>query len=150
MAASPEVVPSEGVVLAYCATQGGTYTQIAQILSVTPPGGAVTAVKKTHLGDTAQKFRAGKIPNPGELAFEVEYDPSEASHTFLTGLLVSGAQDTPYWWKITYPDSKATHALANFQAILTAFTPGAMTEEENLTAQVSLQVTGPVTRTAGS
>lgn len=140
------VIPALGTTLAVDkAGDGLEYTPITQIVSVEGASNEVGSIETTHLGSTRKTYRPG-LPDGGEVSFEVEYDPADTEHKFLRGLA-----DEPeiLSWQISYPTlPKAT--LDTFDGFLTAFTPGAGGAEENLTASVTIKVTGPVVTTTAA
>jgi hypothetical protein len=147
------VLAGEGTTIGYGATSGGTFTVVAQVLSIKPPGGEVTAVPTTTLTSAVKTARAGLIPDIPEVTFKIQYDPNDATHQALAGLLVSGAQATPKWWEVTYvSDPFTTSAKDVFQAILTKFEPSELEGEgeTNLEADITLKPISVVTRTPGS
>ncbi|OJW11214.1 MAG: hypothetical protein BGO49_11145 [Planctomycetales bacterium 71-10] len=121
-----------------------TYTEISLVLNIDGPSREVGSVETTHLRSPRKTYRPG-LPDGGEMSFEIEYDPADAEHIFLAGLA-----DEPevLSWRITYPLTPAKHH--TFQGFLTAFEPSAGGPEENLTASVTVKVTGAVVETTAS
>lgn len=146
----PLVVPAEGTTIGYSATLVGTYVLVGNVLNIKPPGAEVPGVEKTNLASAAKEYRAGEIPDNGEVTFRIQHDPSDTGHTALKALLVQGAQRSPKFWKISYNDTMATHASDSFQAILTKYEPDTIENEKNLESDITLLITGLVTRTIGT
>ena len=146
MPGTTNVIAGEGTILSYSSDGGTTYTDIAQLLSITPPGISRGSVKKTSLGDSAQRFRGGKIPDYGEATFSIEYDT--AVHSALVALVESSAALD---WKISFNgDEYTTHGLATFTAFISDFKPSELADETNSEADLTLKVDGAVVWTAGS
>lgn len=125
-------------------------TEIAQILSIKPPGGEVKKVPTTVLGATAQTSRPGKIPDAGEVTFRVQYDPSLTGHVTLADRVKTPLVE---WWMIEYVgDGLVTHAKDRFQGYVTKFEPNESESEDenNLEADLTIQITGSVNRVVGS
>lgn len=135
------VIPALGTKIAVDKTGGETptYTEISQVLSIEGASNEVGSVETTHLGSTRKTYRPS-LPDGGETSFEIEYDPADAEHVFLRGLADAPAVRS---WRIIYPTApKATYH--TFSGFLTAFNPSAGGPEENLTASITIKVTGPI------
>jgi len=141
------VIPALGTTIAVDQIGGETptHTPISQVLSIEGAGNEVGSIETTHLKSTRKTYRPG-LPDGGEVSLEIEYDPADADHKFLRGL----ADDPEILsWQISYPtEPKAT--LDTFDGFLTAFTPSAGGPEENLTASITIKVTGPVVTTTAT
>lgn len=124
-------------------------TEIAQILSIKPPGGEVKKVPTTVLGLAAQTSRPGKIPDAGEVSLRIQYDPSLAGHITLADRVKTPQVE---WWLVEYfGDGLTTHAKDHFQGYVTKFEPNEAEaeDENNLEADLTIQITGSVNRVAG-
>lgn len=142
-----EVIPALGTTIAVDKLGGETptYSVISQVLSIEGASNEVGSIETTHLQSARKTYRPG-LPDGGEVSFEVEYDPSDPDHKFLRGLA-----DEPeiLSWQVSYPtEPKAT--LDTFDGFLTGFTPSAGGAEENLTASITIKVTGPVVTTTAT
>jgi hypothetical protein len=138
------VWPALGTALAVDKTGGSSsYTTVGQILSLDLEP-EVGQAETTHLGSTSKTYRP-TLPDGGEVSLEVELDLTDTGAGGTHGFLKTISQ-TPaiYYWKITYPTTPVTTDV--FQAFLTKG-PGrsAGGPEENLTAAITLKVTGPIT-----
>jgi len=125
-------------------------TEIAQILSIKPPGGEVKKVPTTVLGATAQTPRPGKIPDSGEVTLRIQYDPSLAGHITLADRVKTPVVE---WWMVRYDgDGLTTPARDRFQGYVLNFSPNESEaeDENNLEADLTIQITGSVNRVAGS
>jgi hypothetical protein len=141
------VLPGEGAFIASASASSGTFTSFAQVLSITPPGGIVASVETTTLSDTAKTFRPGVIPDSGECAMRIQYDPNLAGHQSLTTLITT---PVTRWFRVSYASGHATPSRDTFQAFLTEFSPDALEDETNQEADVTMKITGSVSRTSGS
>lgn len=140
----PSVIPALGTTISVAKTGGETptYTEISQVLSIEGASNEVGSVETTHLKSTRKTYRPG-LPDGGEVSFEIEYDPADAEHVWLRSLADAPAVKS---WRISYPTQpKAT--LDTFDGFLTAFGPSAGGAEENLSASITIKVTGPVVTT---
>src|SRR5438270_7227801 len=79
-------IPAENTVLSISDSALTTFTQIANILDVEPPGGVVASVSTTGLNSATKTSRPGKIPDSGSIAFRIAYNPNQATHPALTRL----------------------------------------------------------------
>lgn len=60
----------------------GSYTAVSGVLSIQGSGAQKTKIEYTALSDTGKKYLGG-IPEYGELAIEVAWDPGNAEHQAL-------------------------------------------------------------------
>jgi hypothetical protein len=127
------VQPALGTAIACDFTTPSTYVTIGQVLSISQSGEVGTA-ETTHLGSTKKTFRA-TLEDPGEINFEIEYDPSDTvSHTLLeaayTGKVTHG-------WQISFPVGTPK----TFTGFLTKLERTAGGPEENLGASFTVKLT---------
>lgn len=140
-------IPGEGTTLGYGSTQG-SYTNIPQLVSVSPPGGEVASVDKTYLSSVAKEKRAGRIPDAGQFSFDIEYDPNDSTHQALYALVWTPANQ---WWQLVYNDGlTVTNAEIEFEGFITNWEPEDLEDESNLRVSVTVEITGVITSTAGS
>jgi hypothetical protein len=135
----PVVQPAAGTTLACDFATPLTYVVIGNILNITGPSAEVGSVETTVLTSTRKTYRY-TIVDPGELTFELDFDPTDTtSHTLLAGL-----QDAPaiHSWQISYATTPAKKATVS--GFLTKFEPNAAGVEENLTASVTVKLSGPI------
>ena len=120
-----------GTTFSYCATQGGSYTALAEVVDLTPPEHEAEDVKTTHM-TTAGKvhtYQAGLI-EPGETEVVIHFDKTiEAT---LRGTLF-GAD---YYFKITFADGSVL-AFAGYLKKIGEETPLDDIVVVNLTFKVS-------------
>jgi len=140
--------PALGTTLGVDKTGGGTYTLIGQILSIDGPSSEVGQVETTHLLSTWKNYRA-TLPDGGEVAFEVEFDPTDTGtgtgaggHGYLKQLAATGGVPATKNWQITYPTTPPT--TENFAGFLTKFGRSAAGPEDVLKASASIKVDGVI------
>lgn len=143
------VIPAEGTIIASGTTVNGSFTNFAQVISVTPPGGKVNVVDTTTLTGTVKTGRPGRMPDPGEAKVKIQYDPNTNAHVTLRGLVYDYANNTQYY-KVTYPDSNTNHATTVFQAILTDVSPNDLADEVNNELDLTFKLIAAPIHTAGS
>jgi Lambda phage tail tube protein, TTP len=133
------VNPALGTTLSCDFTTPSTYVAIGQILSIDFEP-EVGSAETTHLGSTTKTYRP-TITDAGEITFEVEYDPGDATaHQKLKALAITPAV---HLWKITYADSGTSTDVVN--GFLTKMGRSAGGPEDNLTASFTVKCTGAVT-----
>jgi hypothetical protein len=140
-------IPAENTVLSISDSALTTFTQIANILDVEPPGGVVASVSTTGLNSATKTSRPGKIPDSGSIAFRIAYNPNQATHQTLTGLLAVPAIRK---FKVVYNDGDTTPANDQFLGYITEFKPDKAEDEKNIEADLTVVITGAVTRTPGT
>jgi hypothetical protein len=134
---------------------GGTYTLIGEVLSLGKVGGGEVGERDTTVLVSTVKTNAPTIPDNGEVSISLNFDPTDAVHKFLRGL-----KDTPPStpgsqfnnFQVTFNDPAGsptpTHDKATFAAWVKTFDGvNAEDTDSNLTADVTLRVTGAVTWT---
>lgn len=141
------VIPAEGTTIAVESVTPGTYTTIGQVESITPPSTTVAEVPTTTLTSTRKQYRAGKIPDSGTLQFRIQYDPNDTVHQDLEDYLNAGTTKN---WQLTYVDGMVEPANEEFAGFITNFEKSALEDETNATADLTIRVTGVVTRNPGA
>jgi hypothetical protein len=143
------VIAGEKVMLQLETATPGTYADVVQVKGTGFPNPTVGEVKKTNLASTVQEWRPGKIPDNGTIKFTVQYDPNDTTHQALYTVLYAGTTKN---WKLIYADGLTTPAFETFAGFLTAFEKGDQDAETeaNVQADITLRITGAVTRTAGT
>jgi hypothetical protein len=127
------VQPALGTTIGCDFTTPSTYVTIGQVLNISVSGEVGTA-ETTHLGSTKKTFRP-TLEDPGEINFEIEYDPSDTvSHTLLETLY---AAKTIKGWQIAY----VVGTPKVFQGFLTKLERTAGGPEENLGASFTVKLT---------
>lgn len=134
----PIVQPAAGTTLGVDLTTPGTYELVGNLLNITGPESEVGSVETTVLTSTRKTYRFTLI-DPGEISCEMDFDPTDATHQALAEL-----QDAPavHSWQITYATSPPTTATVD--GFLLKFQPNAGGVEENLTATLTIKLSGPI------
>lgn len=128
------IVPGKGTLLKL-----GSST-IAQRVSISGPSRQVGTVETTNLDSTTKTYRPTILDN-GELSLDIEFDPDDATHISLEDLMTTPAVST---WALVFAD--ATPSTYSFSGILTGFEIGGMEVEGNLTASLTIKLTGAITK----
>lgn len=118
----------------------GTFVDLAEIYSVTPPNQQVDQVEATHntSPNRTREFIAGLI-SPGECSFEMNFIPGSQSDDRLTELKASGQS---VQIKVTFPNLVTWQFLAS----ITGYEPSSPTDDR-MTVTVTLTVSGSTTIT---
>ena len=118
---------------------GGTYTAVAEKITLKGPNISAKALKATNQTTSggAEEYIPSGLVDGGEVEVTGNFVPAE-HETLIT------AVDTIQAWQIAWPQT-GTHA-ATFEAIITDFEPSSEPEKP-LEFSAKLKVTGPVTFT---
>ncbi len=118
------------------------FTAIAHINDVDGPGSKRETVDVTHHGSTSKEFVATLLDS-GEVKFQINYDPAEATHKNAAGgLIFAHEAGTVKNFKIAFPALVA--AGPTFAAIVTDFQTKAPVAGK-LSAEVTLKISGAIT-----
>lgn len=140
-------IPGELTKLAI-SDNGSSWTDVAEVSNITPPGGTVDEVETTVLGLTHKRYRPSKIIEAGEVSFTLLYDPNLVGHQAIAELVT--VAPVAKHFKITYDDGMATPANDTFQGFIRGFEPGEMSPDgSNYEASVTIRISGGVTRNPG-
>jgi predicted secreted protein len=112
-----------------------TYTPVAEVVSITPPGMSRDAIEATHLKSPGgwKEFIAG-MKDGGEASFTLNWAPSA------TDALVTAFNADSGNYQITFPNG----VMLRFAGFFTAYTPPDLTAEK-MEASVTVKVSGAVT-----
>ena len=119
-----------------------SFTSIAEIKDLKPPPLSRDSIEVTSHGSTSgyKEFISG-LRDGGEVGFECNWLPTNATQDEDTGLLDTFDDDDNHNWRIVLPDSILTISFAGF---ITKFEPELpVTEQGKLS--ISIKVTGAVT-----
>lgn len=121
-----------------------TFTTIAEIKSITGPEISRNVIDVTTHNTTGgwEEALAGLLRS-GEVSFDINFVPTDATHDPTTGLLAAIKNNTKTNFQITFPDgSPAT--VWSFSGYVTKFGTGA--EIDNvLNASITIKPTGAIT-----
>lgn len=116
---------------------GATYTNVAEVTNITPPGWTRETVEATHLNsdDGYKEFIAG-LKEGTEATLTINFVPT-AADALLTAF-ETGAGD----YRIVFPSG--TVGLM-FAGIVTAYEPGELVSTDKMTAALTIKATGKPT-----
>lgn len=117
-----------------------TFTQIKGLVGVTPPEASVPEIDNTDYDSIAKEFFFGLVDN-GTATFQVKYKPSDPVIKRLDAL--AGTDKVTNFY-IQFSDGTTKWS---FAALVKSFTPTAGGVDDLVKAQLTLRVTGPVTKT---
>ena len=138
--------PALGTTIGIDKTNSGTFSLIGNVTTFSNAGGGTMGQRETtFLGSAAHTF-APTIPDNGEFTFSVWFDPTDTTPNFVRGLKDANALGVNAV-KVTYNDG-VTPSTDVMQAFTTNF-DGINGDgvDENLTADITMKVTGAVTHT---
>ena len=138
---------SKGIKLGYSATNGGTYTDIANLQECPQLGGSAEKVDATVLTDGNYKYING-IKDFGELAFKFLYDNSGETSNYRVLRGIEEEQETTpgkiTYWQVTFPDgTKFTFTGQVSTQIDSAAVNAALTFTATITLNSEITVTNP-------
>lgn len=113
---------------------------IAHRVTISGPTRQVGTAETTDLDSTAKTYRATLADN-GEVSLECWFDPDDDSHIALEDLVNSPELAT---WSLVFPT--ATPTTYTFSGILTGFELSGMEVEGNLTASLTIKISGGITK----
>lgn len=123
----------------------GTYTALAQVVSIDGPESEMGTRETTNLASAAKTY-AKTLFDGGEPSLELEFDPKSDSHALLIALFYSNTQaQNGEQWRMTFADATNGPSTATFLAIITGFGPSGIETEANLMATLKLKISGLVT-----
>jgi hypothetical protein len=126
-----------GATLSYCATQGGAYTAVAEIVDIDEDF-SVGEFKKTNLGSPSATHEYGpKFAEPGDCNFKANY--INTVYATLTGLLYAR---TSYYWKVTTPEN----SVAAFFGFITKC-KRTVPDDDGIKIDLTIKRSGPITFT---
>lgn len=122
-----------GATFSYLSTDPSTYTDLAEVLSITPPSIAVETIDATHMGsdDGFREFIAS-LKDGGECAVTLNY--VEASATLLQTLVLAGRE--------TFKITLAGGSTLIFTGIPTSFAIDEVVIDDKMTMTFNIKVSG--------
>ncbi len=120
-----------------------TFTTIAELLDIEGPEMELDTEEATsHSSTEGWAEYLGTILDAGEVSFEVNYIPTNATHNASTGLIKDMTARTRRNFQIVFPD--AGNTTWSFAAFVTKCSP-AMPVRGKLTGKFTLKLTGKPT-----
>jgi hypothetical protein len=129
-------ISAQGTILARQAGGSGAFTDIANLMDITPPPLMRNAIETTAHNDTEEAFIVG-IFRKGEMTFTIGFTPSGATHNATAGLQYSIKNGVKDGWRITFPDTTTWI----FSGYVTNIGPTAPVDDM-LAAEVTIRPTG--------
>lgn len=119
------------------------FTTIAEVTNITGPGLALDTIDVTNMSspNAWREFIAGLL-DAGEVSFDINYLPGNATHNAGTGLVRDLKNRTKRNFQLVMPSSPTT--TWNFSAYVTGFEPD-FPVEDKIAASVTLKLTGEPT-----
>jgi hypothetical protein len=119
------------------------FTTIAEVKDIGGPSLELAAEEVTSHGSPGgwREF-VGTLLSAGEVTFDLNFVPTEATHNPSTGLIADMKNRVKRNFKLVFPNAGAT--TWSFAALVTKFEPGEPVEG-SLNAAVTLQVSGQPT-----
>lgn len=117
------------------------FTDVAQCVGITPPSMTMGSTETTHLLSSWREYMAN-IPDGGEVAVSIEYDPSGATHQQLFTSFTTGITEA---WKVVFAD--AGNAEVSFSGFITNFEWDETQVDGVVTASITIKITGAVSIT---
>jgi hypothetical protein len=114
------ILSTANTTLNYCATQGGVYTKLCDIVSYPDMGSAPSKLDTTDLSATTQKTNILGLQDAPDLTFECNYD--EAVYNTLKGLTGT------YWFNLFF-GALGADGIFEWQGKLSVFTTGGGVDE---------------------
>lgn len=121
-------------------TSTGATTLIIGVHNMTGPGGDTEEIDVTA-HDSTGSFREtlASFRDPGELNFDIRYDPAHASHNTATGIIGAWQDGVTRYWTMTLTD--AASSVVEFFAWVKSFTMSSPFDGP-LDASATLRLTG--------
>lgn len=136
---SSSALQSQGMTIGVSdAASPEVYTTIANVSSISGPGGSASEIDVTDLSSTAKEFRLG-LQDEGEVTLEIQYVPANTQHALLRSLRAAGTSRN---FRITFTDSPQT--TWTFLAFVKSF-PVNNSVDGVTTVSVALRVSGAIT-----
>ncbi len=118
------------------------FTTIAEVRSISGPSAAVEVIDVTnHDSTSATREKVPGLIDPGQLTFDINFQPTEATHDDATGLIQEFETRATSNYRIVFP-SPVVHEFG-----LAAFVTGLpmnFPTDEVITANVTLEISGAI------
>lgn len=118
------------------------FATIAEVRDISGPGLSLNAIDVTaHTPEGWHEFIGGLLDG-GEVTFDINWVPSDATHDVTTGLVANMLARSVDNYQLVLPD--AANTTWRFAALVTGFEPSEPVDDA-LTASVTLRITGQPT-----
>jgi len=122
-----------GATVSYSATEGGSYTEIAELLDLALPSSTQSSVDATHMQSPDNYMeKIAALKEPGEYSFSMNFNATQYETVF-------GLQGTAKWWKVTTPGGDYW----KFPGFISEL-GGEMPVNDRITAEVVVTVSGAI------
>ena len=118
------------------------FATVAEVLDISGPEETTETEDATNHGSNGWEEVITTIQVAGEVSFDVNYVPGDATHDASTGLIADKRNKTLRNWKIVMPD--AGNTTENFAAYVTKV-GRTRNVRGKLTGSFTLKITGPIT-----
>jgi hypothetical protein len=119
-----------------------SFTTIFQVVDITGPSMKMDTVETTNQDSAGWGELIPTIFRAGDVKFDVNYTPTNATHNATTGMIASMKNRTLRNFKLVYPDVGGT--TWPFTGYVTGFEVKESVKDK-LTASVTISITGAVT-----
>lgn len=119
-----------------------TFTTVAEVRDIEGPELELEAKEVTSHDSSGWREFIGTLLTGGEVSFDLNFIPSNATHGATAGLVKDMLDRTRRNFQLVFPDTESTTWA--FTALVVGFKPSGPVEDE-LSAEVTLQVTGQPT-----
>lgn len=117
------------------------FTTIAEVRSIAGPTMAVEVVDVTnHDSQNATREKVASLIDPGQLSFDMNFQPLEGTHDHLTGLLDEFENRRTSNYQLVFPGSIDTYQMAGFVTGMPLNFP----VDDVITANVTIELTGNI------
>jgi hypothetical protein len=125
-----------------------TWTELGGVQDIKFGGLTRDKIETTNVqSPQGYKEYIGGLKDGGEISLTIEFNPSEPTHANQTnGLLAIFEENTPHNFRVVWPDASRT--IWAFAGIIVKMPPQA-TMNKAITADVGVQVSGPMTYGTG-
>lgn len=138
-----DAIAALNTTLSYVVSTGPVVkSEVINVVSINAPDGEMGKAETGHLKSTI-KTKRPTLLDPGTVSLTIQWIPKDTVHQAVRALYYAKEQKT---WEITYSDGSEDE----FEGFITKFTPSAGGNEENLTAEVVIQVNSVVRFTPGA
>lgn len=108
-----------GTKFQYTTDSGTSWTDVGEVLDISPPSPTKSSIDTTHHGSTSgTRTKMGGLVDPGQSTVEVQFDPEDTGHQLLM-TRANTAHEEPDTYRIVYP----TATIVEFAAICTGYSP---------------------------
>ncbi len=141
-----------GTILAYGDGEAvEEFTAVAWVKDISGPSISRETIETTnHQSPNRMAQFVASLSDGGEVTFDVNLNPGDATHDATTGLFAMLSETQPRHWRLIFPIESVTpgqyYGYA-FPALVSGFQPGAPVKDV-LNASITLKVAGAVTQGA--